>query len=81
MVTPAHGEPLLAAVKSDASVRTVPLGDAVLEPLAAHLAAFRPGPDGLVVTYIDGRPVRRNRAGAMWRQTWAERGSSTASTT
>ncbi|HWC11949.1 MAG TPA: tyrosine-type recombinase/integrase, partial [Acidimicrobiales bacterium] len=42
--------------------------------LAAHLAAFPPGPDGLVVTYEDGRPVRRNRFGAMWRQSQARAG-------
>lgn len=34
-----------------------------------HLAAFPPGPEGLVLTYHDGRPVKRNRFGAMWRQT------------
>jgi integrase len=61
-------------VKSDASIRTVPLADAVLEALAGHVAAFPPGPDGLVVTYIDERPVRRNRFGAMWRQTCARAG-------
>lgn len=74
LVTPAHGEPHLAPAKSDASIRTVPLADAVLEALASHVAAFLPGPDGLVVTYIDGRPVRRNRFGAMWRQSVARAG-------
>ena len=69
MVTPAHGEPALGPVKSNASLRTIPLADAVLEALASHLTVFPPGPDGLVVTYDDGRPVRRNRFGAMWRQT------------
>jgi len=63
------GEPHFGPVKGDASLRTVPLADAVLEGLSSHLAAFPPGPDGLVVTYQDGRPVRRNRFGAMWRQT------------
>ena len=71
MVTPAHGEPALGPVKSNASIRTVPLADAVLEALAGHLSAFPAGPDGLVVTYVDGRPVRRNRFGAMWRQSQA----------
>ena len=74
MVTPAHGEPALGPVKSNASLRTVPLADVVLGALAGHLAAFPPGPDGLVVTYVDGRPVRRNRFGAMWRQTHARAG-------
>ena len=74
MVTPKRGEPHFGAVKGDCSVRTVPLADTVLEALSGHLAVFPPGPDGLVVTYVDGRPVRRNRFGAMWRQTEARAG-------
>ena len=74
MVTPAHGEPTLGPVKSNASLRTIPLADVVLQALAGHLAAFPPGADGLVVTYVDGRPVRRNRFGAMWRQSLARPG-------
>ncbi len=69
LVTPPHGEPHLAPTKTEASVRTVALAEAVVEPLAAHLAEFSAGPHGLVLTYVDGRPVRRNRFGAMWRQT------------
>jgi len=69
-----RGQPEFGPVKGDASFRTVPMADAVLEALSDHLAAFPPGPDGLVVTYVDGRPVRRNRFGAMWRQTEARAG-------
>lgn len=60
-LTPATGEPALGPVKPDASVRTVALADIVLEGVAEHLRHCPPGPDGLVVTYVDGRPVRRNR--------------------
>ncbi len=76
--TPDRGEPAFAPPKSQASVRTVPLADVVLEALSGHLAQFPAGPDGLIVTYIDGRPVRRNRAGAMWRQSVARAGLPTA---
>jgi integrase len=71
MVTPPAGEPALAPPKSDASYRTVPLADPVLDALADHLQRFPPGEDGLVITYHDGRAVRRNRFGAMWRQSCA----------
>jgi len=40
----------------------------------ALAGAFPVGPDGLVITYIDGPPVRRNRFGAMWRQSCARAG-------
>lgn len=78
LVTPDRGEPVLAPPKSEASYRTVSLADVVLEALSAHLADFPAGPYGLVVTYIDGRPVRRNRFGAMWRQSVARAGLSSA---
>ncbi len=71
MVTPDTGPADFGPPKSEASVRTVPLADVVLEGIAEHLRLFSPGPDGLVVTYVDGRPVRRNRFGAMWRQSVA----------
>jgi integrase len=78
LVTPATGSPALAPPKSEASYRTVALADVVLDALSAHLAAFPAGPGGLFVTYDDGRPVRRNRFGAMWRQSVARAGLPTA---
>lgn len=69
--TPGRGQPYLAPPKSPASTRVVPLADVVLEALAEHARNFPVGPEGLFVTYGDGRPVRRNRFGAMWRQTVA----------
>lgn len=78
LITPAKGEPRLAPPKSEASARTVPLADVVLTELAAHLKQFPPGSDGFLVTYIDCRPVKRNRFGAMWRQSVARAGLATA---
>lgn len=78
MLTPTKGQPALGPTKSDASVRTVALADVVLEGVAEHLRQFPPGADGLLVTYVDGRPVRRNRFGAMWRQSVARAGLPTA---
>ncbi len=40
----------LGPPKTTASVRTVPLPQVVVDALAAHLAEFPPGPDGLVFT-------------------------------
>ena len=77
LVTPARSQPHFAPPKSEASTRSVPLADVVVEALAAHVKAFPPGPDGLLVTYIDGRPVKRNRFGAMWRQSTARAGLQT----
>lgn len=71
LVTLDGQQPHLAPPKTEASARTVPLGDVVLDALAEHLRRFPPGEDGLLVTYGDGRPVRRNRFGAMWRQSVA----------
>ena len=68
LVTPARGQPELAPPKTPASVRVVPLADYVLEALAEHVGAFPSTGTGLLITYVDGRAVRRNRFGAMWRQ-------------
>jgi len=74
LLTPAKGAPALGPPKSDASVRTVALADVVLQGVAEHLRQFPVGPDCLVVTYVDGRPVRRNRFGGLWRQSVARAG-------
>lgn len=67
LVTPATGDPHFGPPKSKASVRVVPLPQVTIDALAAHIATFPPGDDGLVFTTSDGRPVRRNRASEMWR--------------
>ena len=68
LVTPKAGEPTLGPPKTPRSYRTVPLADAVLEELARHLARFEPGHDGLLLHGLDGRPIRRQTFGSVWRQ-------------
>ena len=62
------GDPKLAAPKTTASVRTVPMPDVVLEALSCRLAAFPVETDELVFTDAQGRPWRRNRWGEQWRR-------------
>jgi integrase len=60
--------PYLAPVKTRASVRTIPLPQTVVDALAAHLAAFPTGPDGLVFVGDDRRPMLRSAwSGRVWR--------------
>jgi len=62
--------PQLAPPKTEASRRTVPLPQVVINELAAHLAAFPAGPDGLLFTDAHGRPLRRDSFGReVWRPT------------
>lgn len=49
--------------KTSSSVRTVPLPQTVIDALAAHLAAYAPGPDGLLFTTQQGQPVNREEVG------------------
>lgn len=63
-------EPFLAPPKTAASVRTIPLPQAVIDALSAHLAAFPAGPDGFVFTTGEGEPIRRSTFSAHpWRPT------------
>jgi integrase len=57
--SPRTGLPVFAAPKSKASRRTVALSAVVVEALAAHLAAFGPGNDGVVFHTLRGTPVSR----------------------
>jgi integrase len=54
--------------KTLASKRIIPVGDVVLEELAAHLARFGEGPDGVIVS-ADGKQVGRRRLGYNLRTT------------
>lgn len=49
--------------KTTASVRTVPLPRVVIDALAAHMAAYPTGPDGLLSTTDRGEPVDRAEFG------------------
>jgi integrase len=64
MVDTAKG-PTFGPPKTKASHRTVALAPVTLEALAAHLAEFKPGPDGLVFTNDRGQPWKRNALGGV----------------
>jgi integrase len=58
--------PVLAPPKTARSVRTIPVGDVVIEALSAHLAAFPAGIEGLIFTGKRGDPIRRSTWGLAW---------------
>lgn len=58
---PRHGPP-----KTAASNRVIPLPQAVVDALAAHLAAFPANKDGYVFHH-EGEPIGRQRQGHLWR--------------
>jgi integrase len=57
LVTLAGSQPLLAPPKTEASVRTVPLPQVVVDVMAAHLATYPSGPEGYVFTADIRAPV------------------------
>jgi integrase len=61
LFTPGNGRPFLKPPKSRNSYRTVSLSPVVIDAIAAHVASFGTGEDG-VVFHIDGRPVSRSMA-------------------
>lgn len=58
----------LAPLKTKASRRTVPVGNWVLDDIAAHLDQFGSGPHLLVIWTAHGGFLRRNAFGDMWRR-------------
>ncbi len=56
----------LSPPKTGASNRTIPLPQVVVDALAAHLAEFPAGPDGLVFTR-SGKPITGSAFGHRWR--------------
>lgn len=68
LLTPPAGEPAFAPLKTTNSYRTVPLADVALAALAAHVERFPLNPEGLIL-HEQGRPVRRQRFGQVWRTT------------
>jgi integrase len=74
LVSPKAGDPTLGPPKSPRSYRTVPLADAVVEALARHVEIHGVGRDGLVLHLVDGRPIRRQHFGELWRQLRARAG-------
>lgn len=65
LVTVQGRAPELAPPKTRASNRTIPLPRVVVDALAAHLAEFPAGPDGLVFT-LSGKPITRSVFGHKW---------------
>lgn len=74
LVTLAGRKPELGPPKTAASHRTIPLPQVVVDALAAHLAAFPAGPDGLVFT-LSGQPIGRSAFGHRWRAAVAGSGA------
>ena len=59
--------PYLGPPKTEASRRTVPLPNLVLDALALHMATFEPGPWELLFTNDRGGPINRTRFSDVWR--------------
>lgn len=81
LLLPNKGRPYVGPPKTDASYRTVPVPDVVIEAIAAHLAEFPAGDHeitdltsgvevlerhALVFTNTVGRPIRRNNFHDVW---------------
>lgn len=66
LVTMAGKPPEFGPPKTNASHRTIPLPQVVVDALAAHLAAFPAESDGLVFT-LAGKPITRQTFGHKWR--------------
>jgi integrase len=57
--SPRTGRPVFVAPKSKASRRTIALSPVVVDALAAQLAAFGPGDEGVIFHTMRGTPVSR----------------------
>lgn len=66
--------PTLGPLKTASSRRVVPLPTFVVEALAAHLAEYTPGRDGLVFCGAEGQPIARAWLHRAWRKAIAEAG-------
>jgi integrase len=68
LLTPSSGgPPEFAPLKTEASYRTVPLPDVVLDALAAHLTRWPVDREGLVFTSERGEPIARAAFRRAWR--------------
>jgi integrase len=61
--------PRFGPPKTPSSHRIVPVPQFIVDALAAHLAEFGVGPDGLLFTNDDGEPIRRNRFSEVMQRT------------
>ena len=71
--------PVLARPKTPESYRTVPLPAFVVDALAAHLAAFPAGADGLIFQAEKGGPILRTTLDGRWKRTLVKAGVDTSS--
>jgi integrase len=61
--------PYIGPPKTPESLRVVPVPAFAIDALAAHLAAFPAGPDGLIFQADKGGPVLRTTLNGRWRMT------------
>jgi integrase len=66
--------PALGSLKTASSRRVVPMPGFVVDALAAHLAAYSPGRDGLVFSGAHGQPIARAWLHRAWRKAIVEAG-------
>lgn len=60
------GEPVFGPPKTETSARVVPLPQIVVDALAAHIAEYGTGPNGLIFTNAKGKPVVRRHFYDTW---------------
>ncbi|MDM3973280.1 tyrosine-type recombinase/integrase [Mycobacterium marseillense] len=75
LVTIPGQSPTLGPPKTQASNRTIPLPQVVVDALAVHLSTFPAETDGLVFT-LSGKPITRPAFGHKWRPAVAQAGLS-----
>lgn len=64
----AGAPPFIAPPKTEASHRTVPMPNIVVDAVALHLATYGSSEQGLIFSNNDGQPIRRTRFSAnVWR--------------
>lgn len=66
LVSLAGRAPSFGPPKTDAGFRDVPLPQVAVDALAAHLAVFAAGPDGLIFTSSAGTALRRSSFNDTW---------------
>jgi integrase len=69
-----EGAPVFGPPKTQASARVIPLPGSVRELLAAHIARFQTGEDGLIFTTAASQPLRRSTYSRLFRRATANAG-------
>lgn len=63
------GQPTFGPPKTEASNRTIPVPEFLSEKIRAHVESFGLGDQDVLFSDAQGRLIRRNRFGEVWRQT------------